>query len=155
METVSFEQVISRGCGIDVHKKTAVATIDGAGLQRSTREFGTFTSSLTELKEWLLENGITHVAMESTGVYRKPVYHVLEPSGIKVRIVNARHVKNVPGHKTDKKDSARLCKLLLAGLLGTELHSSKRATRTSRFNMLPQKTDSRHCLQQEPYYPHS
>jgi len=94
-----------------------VATINGGGLKRSTREFGTFTSSLTELKDRLSGNGITHVAMESTGVYRKPVYHVLEPSGIKVRIVNARHVKNVPGHKTDKKDSARLCKLLLAGLL--------------------------------------
>ena len=64
-----------------------------------------------------MENGGTHVAMESTGVYWKPVYHVLEPSGIKVWIVNARHVKNVPGHKTDKKDSAWLCKLLLAGLL--------------------------------------
>ncbi len=117
METVEFEQVIGRGCGIDVHKKTVVATINGEGLKRSTREFGTVTSSLTELKDWLLENGITHVAMESTGVYWKPVYHVLEPSGIKVWIVNARHVKNVPGHKTDKKDSAWLCKLLLAGLL--------------------------------------
>lgn len=117
MSTVQFEQLISRGCGLDVHQKTVVATIDGEGLKRSTREFGTFTSSLTELKDWLLENGITHVAMESTGVYWKPVYHILEPSGIKVWIVNARHVKNVPGHKTDKKDSAWLCKLLLAGLL--------------------------------------
>ena len=117
MGTVQFEQVISRGCGLDVHKKTVVATIDGEGLKRSTRKFGTFTSSLTELKDWLLDNGITHVAMESTGVYWKPVYHVLEPSGMKVWIVNARHVKNVPGHKTDKKDSAWLCKLLLAGLL--------------------------------------
>jgi transposase len=117
METVNFEQVISRGCGIDVHKKTVVATINGEGLKRSTREYGTFTSSLTELKDWLLENGITHVAMESTGVYWKPVYNILEPSGVKVWIVNARHVKNVPGHKTDKKDSAWLCKLLLAGLL--------------------------------------
>ena len=93
MGTVALEQVISRGCGIDVHKKTVVATINGEGLKRSTREFGTFTSSLTELKDrWLSENGITHVAIESTGVYRKPVYHVLKPSGIKVRIVNARHV---------------------------------------------------------------
>lgn len=117
MSTVQFEQLISRGCGLDVHQKTVVATIDGEGLKRSTREYGTFTSSLTELKDWLLENGITHVAMESTGVYWKPVYHILEPSGIKVWIVNARHVKNVPGHKTDKKDSAWLCKLLLAGLL--------------------------------------
>jgi transposase len=117
METVEFVQVVSRGCGLDVHKKTVVATIDGEGLKRETREFGTFTNSLTELKDWLLENGITHVAMESTGVYWKPVYNVLEPSGIMVWIVNARHVKNVPGHKTDKKDSAWICKLLLAGLL--------------------------------------
>lgn len=117
METVEFAQVVSRGCGLDVHKKTVVATIDGEGLKRETREFGTFTNSLTELKDWLLENGITHVAMESTGVYWKPVYNVLEPSGIMVWIVNARHVKNVPGHKTDKKDSAWICKLLLAGLL--------------------------------------
>lgn len=117
MEIVEFEQVIGRGCGIDVHKKTVVATINGEGLKRSTREFGTFMRSLTELKDWLLENGITHVAMESTGVYWKPVYHVLEPSGIKVWIVNACHVKNLSGHKTDKKDSAWLCKLLLGGLL--------------------------------------
>lgn len=114
---VAFAQVVERGCGIDIHKKTAVATIDGIGIQRETREFGTFTSSLTELRDWLLDNNITHVAMESTGIYWKPVYHILEPSGIKVWIVNARHVKNVPGKKTDKKDSAWLCKLLLAGLL--------------------------------------
>ena len=117
METVTFEQVVSRGCGLDVHKETVVATIDGEGIERTTREFGTFTRSLTELKDWLVENKITHVAMESTGVYWKPVYNILEPTGITVWIVNARHVKNVPGHKTDKKDSRWLCKLLLAGLL--------------------------------------
>ncbi|GET28052.1 IS110 family transposase [Prolixibacter sp. SD074] len=114
---VSFSQVVSRGCGIDVHKKTVVATIDGEGLRKETREYGTFTRSLTELRDWLLEKGITHIAMESTGVYWKPVYHVLEPTGIKVWIVNARHIKYVPGHKTDKQDSAWICKLLLAGLL--------------------------------------
>ncbi len=63
METVNFKQVVKRGCGIDVHKKIVVATIDGQGLKRTTREFLTFTSSLTELKDWLLENGITHVVM--------------------------------------------------------------------------------------------
>ena len=114
---VSFNQVVSRGCGIDVHQKVVVATISGDGLKKETREFGTFTRSLTELKDWLLENGVTHVAMESTGVYWKPVYHILEPSSIKVWIVNARHIKYVPGHKTDKQDSAWICKLLLAGLL--------------------------------------
>lgn len=114
---VSFNQVVSRGCGIDVHKKMLVATISGEGLNTETREFGTVTRSLTELNDWLLENRVTHVVMESTGVYWKPVYHVLEPSGLTVWIVNARHVKNVPGHKTDKQDSRWLCKLLLAGLL--------------------------------------
>ena len=116
-EVVRFEQVVQRGCGLDVHKQTVVGTIDGAGLTRETREFRTTTSSLKELKEWLERSGVTHVVMESTGVYWKPVYHVLEPSGITVWIVNARHVKNVPGHKTDKRDSKWLCKLLLAGLL--------------------------------------
>lgn len=119
METseVSFNQVVSRGCGLDVHKKVVVATIDGEGIKKQTREFDTITSSLKELRDWLLENRITHVAMESTGVFWKPVYNVLEPAGLTVWIVNAAHVKYVPGHKTDKKDSAWLCKLLLAGLL--------------------------------------
>jgi transposase len=119
METseVSFKQVVSRGCGLDVHKKVVVATIDGEGIKKQTREFDTITSSLKELRDWLLEKGITHVVMESTGVFWKPVYNVLEPGGMTVWIVNAAHVKNVPGHKTDKKDSAWLCKLLLAGLL--------------------------------------
>ena len=114
---ISFNQVVSRGCGIDVHQKVVVATIGGEGLKKATREFGTFTRSLTELKDWLLENGVSHVAMESTGIYWKPVYHVLEPTPLKVWIVNARHIKYVPGHKTDKQDSAWICKLLLAGLL--------------------------------------
>ena len=117
MDTVSFPSVVSRGCGIDVHKKVVVATIDGSGLRKETREFNTFTSSLTALKEWLLANGVTHVAMESTVVYWKPVYKVLEPAGLTVWIVNARDIKYVPGHKTDKADSAWICKLLLAGLL--------------------------------------
>jgi transposase len=114
---VTFKQVVSCGCGLDVHKKVVVATIDGEGIKKQTREFGTVTSSLKELRDWLLEYGVTHVVMESTGVFWKPVYNVLEPAGLTVWIVNAAHVKYVPGHKTDIKDSAWLCKLLLAGLL--------------------------------------
>jgi len=114
---VSFRQVVSCGCGLDVHKKVVVATIDGEGIKKQTREFSTVTSSLKELRDWLLEHKVTHVAMESTGVFWKPVYNILEPAGLTVWIVNAAHVKYVPGHKTDKKDSAWLCKLLLAGLL--------------------------------------
>ena len=117
MSTVPFDQVILRGCGIDVHKDVVVATISGEGLKTETRSYKTFSSSLTEWKEWLLSNGITHVAMESTGVYWKSVYKVLECPVMKVWIVNARHIKYVPGHKTDKKDSAWICKLLLTGLL--------------------------------------
>ena len=75
MTEVSFPSQVQRGCGIDVHLKVVVATINGEGVRKETRSFDTFTSSLTELKEWLLQNGITHVAMESTGVYWKPVYH--------------------------------------------------------------------------------
>lgn len=117
MTNVTFPQLIQRGCGIDVHLKVVVATIDGVGIQKETRSFNTFTSCLTEMKEWLLANGITHVAMESTGVYWKPVMRVLETDIPNVWIVNARHIKNVPGHKTDKMDSEWICKLLLAGLL--------------------------------------
>jgi len=117
MDTVSFERVVRRGCGIDIHRDTAVATIGGEGITATTRSFSTFSSSLTELKEWLIANGVTHVAMESTGVYWKPVYKILEGPELTVWIVNARHIKYVPGHKTDKKDSAWICQLLLAGLL--------------------------------------
>ena len=113
---VLFEQVVLRGCGLDVHEKTVVATIDGEGIVRETRTFDTYTSSLNELSEWLQSHQISDVAMESTGVYWKPVFNILEQE-FKVTLVNARHLKNVPGRKTDKKDSQWICKLLLAGLL--------------------------------------
>jgi len=116
-ETIDFEQVVAKGCGLDVHKETVVATVSGIGIKRETRTFSTFTRSLKELKEWILSLGITHVAMESTGIYWKPVFNILEGSGLTILIVNARHIKYVPGHKTDKKDSAWISKLLLAGLL--------------------------------------
>jgi len=105
MAEVTFPQLIQRACGIDIHLKVVVATIDGISLQREPRSFKTFTSSLNELKEWLLSNGVTHIAMESIGVYWKPVYKILKGFIPCVWIVNARHIKNVPGHKTDKMDS--------------------------------------------------
>lgn len=119
METkgeVVFEQQIERGCGIDVHKKVLVATIKGIGIKEETRSFDSFTSSIEAMRDWLLENKITHIAMESTGVYWKPVFNVLEES-FDIILVNARHIKNVPGHKTDKKDSKWISKLLISGLL--------------------------------------
>lgn len=116
MKTIQFEQLISVGCGIDVHKDVMVATIRSSGKDFETRNFTGFTSSLIEMRDWLKENQVSHVAMESTGIYWKPVFNVLEQD-FEVILVNARHVKNIPGHKTDKKDSAWLSKLLVSGLL--------------------------------------
>lgn len=113
---ITFEQLIERGCGIDVHKNVLVATIRGTGIKEETRSYSGYTESIEEMRDWLKEKGITHVAMESTGVYWKPVYNVLEEY-FEVILVNARHIKNVPGHKTDKKDSKWIAKLLLSGLL--------------------------------------
>jgi transposase len=115
-QQVSFPQVVEVGCGIDVHQAVIVATVRRSDNQYETRTFEAYTSSLKELREWCKHKGVTHVAMESTGIYWKPVYNILEEC-FEVILVNARHVKNIPGHKTDKKDSAWLSKLLLGGLL--------------------------------------
>lgn len=113
---VSFPQVIERGCGIDVHRDTVVATVAGIGVVSETRTYTTYTNDLYNLRDWLRSVCITHLAMESTGIYWKPVYNILEDD-FEVILVNASHVKNIPGHKTDKKDSRWLAKLLLSGLL--------------------------------------
>lgn len=115
-KTIVFEQIIERGCGIDVHKKVLVATIRGIGLKEQTRSFDCFTENIEALRDWLKENDISHVAMESTGIYWKPIFNILEEY-FEVILVNARHIKNVPGRKTDKADSKWITKLLLSGLL--------------------------------------
>ena len=113
---VEFELVIERGCGIDIHKSVLVVTVQGKGIKTITRTFDAFTVSIEQIRDWLKSLGVTHIAMESTGVYWKPVYNILE-SDFEIVLVNARHLKNIPGDKTDKKDSQRIAKLLLAGLL--------------------------------------
>jgi len=115
-QSITFEQVIERGCGIDVHKKVIVATIRGTGIKEMTKTYGSFTESIEQMRDWLKSEGITHIAMESTGVYWKPLYNILE-ADFEIILVNARHIKNVPGRKTDKKDSKWIAKLLLSGLL--------------------------------------
>ena len=112
---VEFEQIIERGCGIDIHKKVLAATIRGTAIKEDTRTYDGFTDSIEEMRDWLKQNGITHIAMESTGVYWKPVYNIME-ADFEIILVNARHIKNVPGRKTDKKDSKWITKLLLSGL---------------------------------------
>jgi transposase len=111
-----MEIMIERGCGLDVHKETIVACIKGKGIKKEIRTYSSMTNDLLRLKEWLKENLITHIAMESTGVYWKPVFNILEDS-FEVILVNARHIKNVPGRKTDVQDSEWLCKLLRNGLV--------------------------------------
>lgn len=116
MTVEQFPLVLERVSGIDVHRDTAVATVKGKDIVTQTKTFGTFTEELHQLVGWLQNHGVTHVAMESTGVYWKPIYYILEEF-FEIILVNARHIKNVPGQKTDKKDSEWIAKLLLSGLL--------------------------------------
>jgi transposase len=104
-------------CGLDVHKKSVTACVLWAsGRRRQKRTLGTFTRELLELGDWLRACGVTHVAMESTGVYWKPVWNLLEGQ-FEVLLVNAQHIKAVPGRKTDQKDSEWIADLLQHGLL--------------------------------------
>lgn len=113
--------VYSMGCGLDVHKRTVTATLLKIGprgkAEKETRTFMTTTSDLLKLADWLTSNGCQHAAMESTGVYWKPVYNILEGVCEQVLLVNAQHIKNVPGRKTDVKDSEWIADLLVHGLL--------------------------------------
>jgi transposase len=113
--------VLSVCCGIDVHKKTLTACLLRSGASGEAllerRVFATTTGALQELARWLVQAGCRHVAIESTGVYWKPVFNVLERAGVEVVLVNARHVKNVPGRKTDVKGAEWLATLLRVGLL--------------------------------------
>jgi transposase len=113
---MAMDVIIDKGCGLDVHKESVVACVMGAGIKKEIRTFSTMTGDLLRLKNWLIDLGITHVAMESTGPYWKPVFNILEDS-FEVILANARHIKNVPGRKTDVKDSEWICKLLRSGLL--------------------------------------
>jgi transposase len=110
----------SHGAGLDVHTKTVVAharITDARGrVERHTRTFGTLTADLLNLAAWLLSLNITHVARESTGEYWKPIYTILEGS-FTVLIVNAQHIKNVPGRKTDVLDAQWIADLLCPRLL--------------------------------------
>jgi len=115
-----MRRVLERCAALDVHKKqvTACARILGEGgeLEELTVEFSTMAADLLAMRDWLKQLGVTHVAMEATGVYWKPVYYALEDD-FELLLVNAQHVKNVPGRKTDTGDAQWLCQLLECGLL--------------------------------------
>src|SRR5829696_7955657 len=120
--------VYERCCGLDIHKRTVVACLitpgdeggeggGGSGApRREVRTFGTMTDDLLALADWLHAAGCTHVAMEATGVYWKPLYNLLE-GDFELLLVNPQHVKQVPGRKTDAKDCEWLADLLRHGLL--------------------------------------
>jgi transposase len=126
-----MQTILHNCCGLDVHKDTVVACIlktrnildtisKNEEVDKEIRIFDTFPDSLRELKEWLESENCHHVAMESTGVYWQPVYEALEDDfdgNIELFVVNARHIKNVPGKKTDIKDSEWIASLLRSGLL--------------------------------------
>jgi len=115
-----MERVHERCCGLDVHKETVVACLRVPGergrRKSEIRTFGTTTAELLALGDWLIGNRCSHAAMESTGVYWKPVFNILE-SVCEVMLVNAYHIKTVPGRKTDVKDCEWIAQLLEHGLL--------------------------------------
>ena len=115
-----MDRWIERCCGLDVHKQTVAACVRVPGAQgrrtQEVRTFGTTTPDLLALQDWLAAHQVTHVAMESTGVFWKPVYYVLE-ARFTVLLVNAAHVKQVPGRKTDVRDCQWIAELLEHGLL--------------------------------------
>jgi transposase len=119
-----WEAVLERGCGLDVHQKTITACLLIGALEEQPREFQrtfrTTTRGLLELRDWLQENSCTHVAIESTGIFWRPVFHILEDV-VTVLLVNANHMKQVPGKKTDLKDAQWIARLLRWGLLKPSL----------------------------------
>jgi transposase len=114
-----MDVIVKRCAGLDVHKRTVVACIrivSSGEVVREVRTFGTTTKELLDLFDWLSEHDCTHVVMESTGVYWKPVWHILE-SGFELVLANAKHVRNLPGRKTDVSDAVWLADLLAHGLI--------------------------------------
>jgi transposase len=113
---VMFERV----AGLDVHKAMVVATVRiilSGKVKRECRSFETTTSGLLDLLAWLTASGCTHVAMEATGVYWKPVWNILGDGGFELILANAAHIKNVPGRKTDVNDATWIADLLACGLI--------------------------------------
>jgi transposase len=114
-----MDVIYPRCAGLDVHKQTVVACVritSDVPLLQEVRTFETTTSGLLKLCDWLQSFGVEHVAMEATGVYWKPVWHVLE-GHFELVLANAAHVKNVPGRKTDVNDATWLADLLAHGLI--------------------------------------
>lgn len=120
MDDDELEVIVERSAGFDVHKDVVAVTVRVPGpngeVVRHQAEFATFTDDLCGLRDWLVAFGVTRVGMEATGVYWKPVYYVLEEE-LECWVLNARHMHNVPGRKTDMADSDWICRLVRFGLV--------------------------------------
>ncbi len=150
-----MEIIHERCCGLDVHQKTVVACVlvtaaDGA-VQRRVRSFGTMTADLLALSDWLDGLAVTQIAIESTGVYWRPVFNILEQEGRTITLVNPQHMRAVPGRKTDVKDSEWLADLLRHGLLTASfippapIHGLRELTRY-RKSLVQQRTQEANRL---------
>ncbi len=156
-----METMYERCAGLDVHEKTIVACTllpcPSGQPRKEVRTFGTMTQDILALRDWLEAQGCTHVAMEATGVFWHPVYNLLEGGALELLVVNAQHIKNVPGRKTDVKDAEWIATLLRHGLLRTSFipprpqrelreltryRSSVRAERADEVNRLQKTLES-------------
>ncbi len=135
-----MEVLHARCAGLDVHAKTVVACVrvaSGRTVTYEHRTVATHTRGLLELADWLTAHAVTHVAMEATGVYWKPVWHVLEASFALV-LANAMHIRNIPGRKSDKNDATWIADLLAVGLIRSSfvppppIHELRDLTRTRK-----------------------
>ena len=141
-------EIVHRSCcGLDVHKKQVTACLlsvrPGAKRQKLIREFASYSAALEQLAAWLQEHGVERVAMEATGPYWRPVWNILEAAGLRLMLVNAQHIKRVPGRKTDVCDAEWLAELLLHGLLEASFVPAR------KLRELRDLTRSRACLVQD------
>lgn len=120
-----MEVIYERCCGIDIHKNMLMACVFTSVKKKEIRKFGTMTDDIMALVSWLRETECEVVAMESTGVYWKPVYNILESEGIETIVVNAQHIKAVPGRKTDIKDAEWIADLVRHGLVKSSFIPSR------------------------------
>lgn len=147
-----MEILHTRCAGIDVHKKNVkvclIITDENGKRKKEFRTYLTMTQQLLELRDWLKEQECSHIAFEATGVYWKPVFNLLE-GDFEILVVNAHHMKAVPGRKTDIKDAEWIADLLQHGLRKRELYPLSPPTRTARSHPLSSQFGRRACTRSQ------
>jgi hypothetical protein len=150
---VGLEAVLAYCCGLDVHKKRITACLLVGPVDQPPKEllstFTTTTKGLTALRDWLASYDCTHVAMESTGIFWRPVFNILEGS-VTILLANARHMKQLPGRKTDINDSQWIARLLRWGITQAQFDSSQTHPGTARNVPLSQEAYSGGWCRKEP-----